>query len=60
MCHRNWRRREERFEEERGEGLWDLFYRETGRSEPPMPIAEREEEPSSEPERDEVPTGVER
>jgi hypothetical protein len=59
MCFRRSSRYwEERAEEARGERLWDLFYRETERSDPPVPIAEREEE--REPERDEVPAGAER
>jgi hypothetical protein len=58
MCFRRSSYWEKRDEEERGERLWDLFYRETERSEPPVPIAEREDE--REPERDEVPAGAER
>jgi hypothetical protein len=42
MCHEKWRRVEERDQERRGEGLWDLFYRETERPAPPTPVAERE------------------
>ena len=48
MCHGKWRRLDERLEERRGEGLWDLFNRETEEPPPPMPIAEREEEPELE------------
>jgi hypothetical protein len=44
MCHGKWRRLDERFEERRGERLWDLFDRETQQSPPPMPVMEREEE----------------
>jgi hypothetical protein len=59
MCFRRSERYwEERAEAARGERLWDLFYRETKRSDPPVPIAEREEQ--GEPERDEVPAGAER
>jgi hypothetical protein len=56
MCHRNWRRLDEREEARRGERLWDLFYRETEQPPPPMPVAEREEE--LEPERERALTGV--
>ena len=62
MCFRRSSRYwEERADEARGQRLWDLFYRETERSEPPLPVAERdEEEPVSERDRDEVPAGAER
>ncbi|HEX6582667.1 MAG TPA: hypothetical protein VF056_03620 [Thermoleophilaceae bacterium] len=44
MCHgKQFRRTDERSEYARGERLWDLFYRETEHSAPPVPIAEREE-----------------
>jgi hypothetical protein len=44
MCHgKQLRRTDERSEYARGERLWDLFYRETEHSAPPVPIAEREE-----------------
>jgi hypothetical protein len=60
MCFRKSRYREERAEEVRGEHLWDLFYRETERSEPPVPIAEQDEGRVTELQRDEVPTGSDR
>ena len=60
MCHWNWRERERWSEERRGERLWDLFYRETEQSPPPVPIAERDAERSAEAERDEVPAGAKR
>ena len=44
----------------RDERLWDLFHRETERSEPPVPIAERDRMGESEGERDEVPAGTQR
>jgi hypothetical protein len=61
MCFRRSRYWDERAGQERaGEGrserLWDLFYRETERSEAPAPVLESEEEPV----RDEVPAGAER
>jgi hypothetical protein len=56
MCHREWRRLDERPEERRGERLWDLFYRETEEPVPPMPVAEREE--VAEREREEALTGA--
>jgi len=60
MCFRRSRYWEERADEARGERLWDLFHRETERSEPPVPIAEREDDYTTELERDEVPAGAER
>jgi hypothetical protein len=60
VCFRKSRYREERTDEARDERLWDLFYRETERSEPPVPVAERNELRATEPERDEVPAGAER
>jgi hypothetical protein len=59
MCFRRSRYWEERAEEPRKDRLWDLFYRETERSEPPVPIAE-EDERAPEREQDEVPTAAER
>ena len=56
MCHGKWLRRDERFEERRGERLWDLFYRETEQPPPPMPVAEREEE--REPDRERALSGI--
>ena len=56
MCHGKWRRLDERFEERRGQRLWDLFDRETEAPPPPMPVAEREEE--REPERERALSGV--
>jgi hypothetical protein len=61
MCFRRSLYREESPEEAaRDERLWDLFHRETERSEPPVPIAERDEVGATEGERDEVPAGAER
>jgi hypothetical protein len=60
MCFRRTRYDQERAEEARGQRLWDLFYRETGRYEPPLPIAEREDERTAEGEREEVPAATER
>jgi hypothetical protein len=59
MCFRRSRYWEERTEA-RDERLWDLFYRETELSEPPVPVAEREEGRATEREQDEVPAGAER
>jgi hypothetical protein len=58
MCHREWRRLDERAEERRGERLWDLFYRETEEPAPPMPVADRDAAP--EPDHEEALTGVAR
>ena len=61
MCLRRSRYWEERIEDTRDDRrLWDLFHRETERSESPMPVLEREEEPVAERDRDEVPVGAER
>jgi hypothetical protein len=61
MCFRRSRYWEERVEHTRDDRrLWDLFHRETERSEPAMPVLEREEEPVAEGDRDEVPVGAER
>ena len=61
MCFRRSRYLDQRADEVQSRRLWDLFYRETERSEPPLPVAERdEEEPVSERDRDEVPAGAER
>jgi hypothetical protein len=60
MCFRRSQYWEDTPEVSRKERLWDLFYRETERSEPPVPIAEREEERPTEREREEVPAGAER
>jgi hypothetical protein len=57
MCFRRSRYWEERTEEGRDERLWDLFYRESEQSKPPVPIVEREDEWAAETERDEVPAG---
>jgi len=52
---------EERVEDEtRDRRLWDLFHRETERSDPPLPVLERVEEEVAEHDRDEVPVGAER
>jgi hypothetical protein len=56
MCHERLRRSEERTESKRGERLWDLFHRETERNAPPVPIAERDDEPDTE--REEILTGA--
>ena len=58
MCHERWLRRQERGEYGRGERLWDLFYRETSESPPPMPVAERDAE--TEAEREEALAGAPR
>jgi hypothetical protein len=58
MCHERLSRRQDRAEEARGGRLWDLFYRETERPAPTVPMAEREEE--REPEREEALTGASR
>jgi hypothetical protein len=61
MCFRQSHYREENIEEVRGRRLWDLFYRETEATEPPLPVAEQEDEPSAtEREREEVSAGAER
>jgi hypothetical protein len=60
MCFRRSRYWEKRAEEARDERLRDLFHRETERSEPPVPIAEQDEEHANEGDRDEVPAGAER
>ena len=61
MCYRRSRYLDEGAEEVRGRRLWDLFRRETERSEPPVPIVEHEDElPVVEQEREEVPVGAER
>jgi hypothetical protein len=57
MCHERFSRRREDAKEAHGERLWDLFYRETERPAPSVPIAEREE-PDAEPE--EILTGATR
>jgi hypothetical protein len=57
MCFRRSRYWEERADEARDERLWDLFYRETEQSEPPVPIAEREDERVAKPVRDDIPAG---
>jgi hypothetical protein len=48
MCHERFLRRQEHAKEARGERLWDLFYRETERNAPPVPMAERDDEPEPE------------
>lgn len=60
MCFRRSRYWDERTEEAHHERLWDLFYRETERTDPPVPVAERDTEHATERERDEVPAGAER
>ena len=60
MCYRRSRRWEERADEGREKRLWDLFYRETERSEPPVPIADRDREHETERDEDEVTVGTER
>ena len=59
MCFRRSRYWEERATDARGERLWDLFYRETEAREPPIPVAEQDDE-AAEHERDEVPAAAER
>ena len=62
MCFRKSHYREENIEEEvRGRRLWDLFYRETEANEPPLPVAEQEDDPPvTVREREEVSAGAER
>jgi hypothetical protein len=61
MCYRKSRYRDESNEEVRGRRLWDLFHRETEAAEPPVPIAELEDEPPvTEREREEAPAGANR
>ena len=60
MCFRQMRQWDERAEEMQGRRLWNLFYRETERSEAPLPVAEHDEEHGPEHDRDEVPVGAER
>ena len=59
MCFRRTRNWDEAAGETYDRRLWDLFHRETERSEPPMPVAERDEEQVTEHDRDEVPVGAE-
>jgi len=59
MCFRQMREWDERAEKMQGRRLWDVFHRETERSEPPTPVAEQDEEHVSEHDRDEVPVGAE-
>jgi hypothetical protein len=60
MCFRQSRYRDENIEEVSGRRLWDVFYRETEGTEPPLPVAEHEDEPpATEPERKEVSAGAE-
>jgi hypothetical protein len=59
MCYERLRRREERAQETRRGGLWDLFYRETERPAPSHPVAERQEA-RREPKREEALTGAAR
>jgi hypothetical protein len=50
---------EERVEgETRDQRLWDLFHRETERSDRPLPVAEQDDEDVAEHDRDEVPVGA--
>ena len=58
MCFRQMRQWDERAGDVQGRRLWDVFYRETERSEPPMPVAEHDED-VPERDRDEVPVGAE-
>jgi hypothetical protein len=60
MCFRRSRYWEERAEEAGDRRLWDLFYRETEQSDPPLPVAERDEKDIAEHDRNEVPVGAER
>jgi hypothetical protein len=59
MCLRRSRHWEERVDETREERPRDLFSRETERSEPPVPVAKRDQGRESERERDKVPAGAE-
>ena len=56
MCHGKLRRSDERTEYKRGERLWDLFYRETEHTAPPVPMAERGDERAEE--REEILSGA--
>lgn len=61
MCFSRRSRRWDRAFDERDEGVWDLFHRETERTERPVPIVEEEQRDREvELERDEVPAGAER
>jgi len=61
MCFHRSRYWEERADEGRRERIWDLFYRETHPSEPPITVAQLDEdELSSDREPGEVPVGAER
>jgi hypothetical protein len=61
MCFHRSRYWRERAEERRTERTWDLFYRETQPSDPPITVAQRDEpESPGDRERDEVPVGAER
>jgi hypothetical protein len=59
MCFRRSRYWEERVEEGRDRRLWDLFYRETEATEPPVRVTAEDEERAEEHDRDEVPVGAE-
>jgi hypothetical protein len=60
MCFKRSRYWDERAGETHDRRLWDLFYRETERTEPPLPVAERDEDDVSEHDRDSVPVGADR
>ena len=55
MCFHKSRYIDEDAEQIQGRRVWDLFYRETERSEPPLPVVEHDEELVSEDDR--VPVG---
>jgi hypothetical protein len=61
VCFQRSRYRDESTQEQaQGERLWDLFYRETWRHEPPVLIAEEDEPLANERDGDEVATPVKR
>ena len=61
MCFKQSRYWDERVEERHERRLWDLFQRETERTEPPLPVAEHDaEDDAVEHDRDTVPVGADR
>jgi hypothetical protein len=60
MCFERFSYRDEAAGEAKSRRLWDLFYRETEETEPPLPVAEQDEGAPSEDDRDRVPVGAER
>jgi hypothetical protein len=55
MCFRRSRHWEERSDEAFDERVWHLFNREPERSEPPITVAEQDDERATERDRDKVP-----